>query len=122
MWLGEILIQCAWAAARTRDTYLSAQFWRLARRIGKKKAAVAVGHSILVICWHLLTDDCDYDDLGGDYFTRRRPRPPARPAITQLHGPRLPRHPRTRCGVTPRGFTFQDEAAGSSPARPTIGP
>ena len=49
----------------------SAQFWRLARRIGKKKAAVAVGHSILVICWHLLTNDCDYDDLGGDYFTRR---------------------------------------------------
>ena len=58
-------------AARTRDTYLSAQFWRLARRIGKKKAAVAVGHSILVICWHLLAADSDYTDLGGDYFTRR---------------------------------------------------
>jgi transposase len=71
VWLGEILNQCAWAAARTRDTYLSAQFWRLARRIGKKKAAVAVGHSILVICWHLLTNDVDYEDLGGDYFTRR---------------------------------------------------
>ena len=55
----------------TRDTYLSAQYWRLARRIGKKKAAVAVGHSILVICWHLLTNNADYDDLGGDYFTRR---------------------------------------------------
>jgi transposase len=73
VWLLDILTQCAWAAAHTRDTYLSAQFWRLARRIGKKKAAVAVGHSILVICWHLLTDDCDYDDLGGDYFTRRNP-------------------------------------------------
>ncbi len=71
VWLRDILTQCAWAAARSRDTYLSAQFWRLARRIGKKKAAVAVGHSILVICWHLLTEDCDYDDLGGDYFTRR---------------------------------------------------
>ncbi|MGH8921556.1 MAG: IS110 family transposase, partial [Actinomycetes bacterium] len=47
-WLGEILNECSWAAARSRDTYLSAQFWRLARRIGKKKAAVAVGHSILV--------------------------------------------------------------------------
>jgi transposase len=73
VWLRDILTQCAWAAARTRDTYLSAQFWRLARRIGKKKAALAVGHSILVICWQLLTDDCDYDDLGGDYFTRRNP-------------------------------------------------
>jgi transposase len=73
VWLQDILTQCAWAAARTRDTYLAAQFWRLARRIGKKKAAVAVAHSILVICWHLLTDDRDYDDLGGDYFTRRNP-------------------------------------------------
>jgi len=71
VWLRDILTQCAWAAARTRDTYLSAQFWRLARRIGKKKAAIAVGHSILVISWHLLSNDCDYDDLGGDYFTRR---------------------------------------------------
>jgi transposase len=43
-WLGEVLTECAWAAARSRDTYLSAQFWRLARRIGKKKAAMAVGH------------------------------------------------------------------------------
>ena len=45
-WLGEVLIECAWAAARSRDTYLVAQYWRLARRIGKKKAAIAVGHSI----------------------------------------------------------------------------
>ena len=47
-----MLIECAWAAARSRDTYLAAQYWRLARRIGKKKAAVAVGHSILVIAWY----------------------------------------------------------------------
>ena len=73
LWLQDILTQCAWAAARTRNTYLAAQFWRLARRIGRKKAALAVAHSILVICWHLLAGDCDYDDLGGDYFTRRNP-------------------------------------------------
>lgn len=71
LWLSDILNQCAWSAARSRDTYLSAQFWRLARRIGKKKAAVAVGHSILVICWHLLTNNADYEDLGGNYFARR---------------------------------------------------
>jgi transposase len=70
-WLGETLNQCAVAASHTRDTYLAAQFWRLTRRIGKKKATVAVGHSILVICWHLLANDCDYEDLGGDYFARR---------------------------------------------------
>ena len=71
LWLADVLNQCAWSASRARDTYLAAQYWRLARRIGKKKAAVAVGHSILVICWHLLTNDADYDDLGGDYFARR---------------------------------------------------
>jgi transposase len=71
-WLGEILNQCALAASHTRDTYLSAQFWRLSRRIGRKKATVAVAHSILVICWHLLAKDGDYDDLGGDWFVRRR--------------------------------------------------
>jgi transposase len=70
-WLGEILDQCAIAASHTRDMYLAAQYWRLTRRIGKRKAAVAVGHSILVICWHLLTNDCDYEDLGGDWFARR---------------------------------------------------
>jgi transposase len=86
VWLIDILTQCAWAAAHTRDTYLSAQFWRLARRIGKKNAAVAVGHSILMICWHLLTDDCDYDDLGGDYFTRRNTDRQRDRLITQLHG------------------------------------
>ena len=86
VWLIDILTQCAWAAAHTRDTYLAAQFWRLARRIGKKKAAVAVGHSILVICWHLLTNDCDYADLGGDYFTRRNTDRQRDRLIAQLHG------------------------------------
>jgi transposase len=83
-WLGEVLIECAWAAARSRDSYLSAQYWRLARRIGKKKAAVAVGHSILVIAWHLLANDCDYQDLGGDYFARRDTERQRQRAVAQL--------------------------------------
>jgi transposase len=69
-WLGEVLYECAWGAAHTRNTYLGAQFWRLVRRIGKKRAAVAVGHSILVIAWHLLSKRVDYEDLGGDWFSR----------------------------------------------------
>jgi transposase len=83
-WLGEILNQCAWSAARSRDTYLSAQFWRLARRIGKKKAAVAVSHSILAICWYLLAENCDYDDLGGDYFVQRDTDRTRQRAVAQL--------------------------------------
>jgi transposase len=84
VWLGDILVECAWAAARSRDTYLAAQYWRLARRIGKKKAAVAVGHSILVIAWHLLANDCDYADLGGDFFVRRDSDRARQRAVAQL--------------------------------------
>jgi len=69
-WLGEVLRECAWAAAHSRKTYLGAQFWRLAGRIGKKKATVAVSHSILVIAWHVLANGVDYHDLGQDWFTR----------------------------------------------------
>jgi transposase len=84
VWLGDVLVECAWAAARSRDTYLAAQSWRLARRIGKKKAAIAVGHSILVIAWHLLANDCDYADLGGDYFVRRDADRARQRAVAQL--------------------------------------
>jgi transposase len=83
-WLGEVLTECAWAAAHSRDSYLAAQFWRLARRIGKKKAAGAVGHSILVICWYLLDGDCDYRDLGGDFFVRRDTDRARHRAVAQL--------------------------------------
>jgi transposase len=84
VWLADVLTECAWAAARTRNTYLAAQFWRLARRIGKKKAAIAVGHSMLVIAWHLLARDCDYLDLGGDYFARRDTDRARQHAVAQL--------------------------------------
>jgi transposase len=83
-WLADVLTECAWAAARSRDTYLAAQYWRLARRIGKKKAAMAVGHSILVIAWYLLTNDCDYHDLGGDFFIRRDTDRARQRAVAQL--------------------------------------
>jgi transposase len=71
-WLQSMLVDVAWAAARTKDTYLAAQFWRLAGRIGKKKAAMAVAHSILVIAYHLMADpEAVYEDLGPDWFARR---------------------------------------------------
>jgi transposase len=116
-WLGEVLTECAWAAARSRDSYLSAQFWRLARRIGKKKAAMAVGHSILVIAWHLLTNDCDYADLGGDYFVRRDADRARQRAVAQLQA--LGYQVTLQPSPHDRGFSFQDEGGGSSPPRPT---
>jgi transposase len=73
-WLVGALGTAAMAAARTKDTtYLGARYQRLARRLGKKKAIVAVEHSILIAVWHTLTNDSDYADLGGDYFARLDP-------------------------------------------------
>ena len=68
-WPAGALGTAAMAAARTKgDTYLGARFCRLAPRLGKKKAIVAIEHSILIAIWHMLTNDVDYHDLGGDYF------------------------------------------------------
>jgi transposase len=69
-WLRRILGQSAWAAARTKQTYLSSQFRRLAARRGRKRAIVAVGHSLLVIGYHLQKNGCFYQDLGADHFDR----------------------------------------------------
>jgi transposase len=66
------LIQAANAAARTRDCYLSAQYHRLAARRGRKRALVAVAHSILVIAYHILQRQQPYEDLGSNYFDDRK--------------------------------------------------
>ncbi|MFN7949904.1 MAG: IS110 family transposase [Blastocatellia bacterium] len=68
------LTQAAWAATRTKNTYLASQFRRLTTRLGKKRALVAVGHSILVIAYHLLSKRAAYEELGGDYFDRQNAR------------------------------------------------
>ena len=71
-WLSGLVTECGWAARRTKGTYLAAQFWQIARRRGQERAAVAVGHSILVIAWHILAGEAvTYAELGGDYFARR---------------------------------------------------
>jgi len=66
------LNQAAWAASRTKDTYLSAQYHRLASRRGKKRAIVAVAHSILVISYHILKRHQPYHELGANYFDERK--------------------------------------------------
>jgi len=71
--LSTALNQAAHAAAHTKDTYLSAQYRRLAARRGKKKAIVALEHTILVIAYHLIKRKETYRELGGDYFDKRRP-------------------------------------------------
>jgi transposase len=70
-WLKGALGLAATAAARSKDTYLAARYKRIAVRRGKKRALVAVGHTILTSVWHMLANDADYHDLGGDYFIQR---------------------------------------------------
>jgi transposase len=70
-WLRSMLIEAANGAAHTKDTYLRAQFNRLVTRRGKKRALVALGHSILVIAYHVLTRRQPYQDLGANYFDER---------------------------------------------------
>jgi transposase len=70
-WLRRLLIQSAHAAAHSKNTYLAAQYHRIASRRGPKRAAMAVAHSILVIIYHLLRDQVPYRDLGSTFFDER---------------------------------------------------
>jgi transposase len=69
-WLRTTLVQVAWAASHTKNTYLSALYRRLVGRRGKKRALVALGHTILVIVYHILKKGVTYKDLGPDYFDK----------------------------------------------------
>lgn len=69
-WLRRTLNQSSWAASHTKNSYLSAQYRRLASRRGKKRAIVAVGHTILKIGYHMLKHKVSYYELGNDYFDR----------------------------------------------------
>jgi transposase len=83
-WLRCTLTQAAWAASHTKGTYLSAQFRRLASRRGKKRALVALGHTLLVIIYHVLKDGARYEELGADYFDRLEPERLTRHLVKRL--------------------------------------
>lgn len=72
-WLKRALCQASWAAAKKKDSYFQAQYRRLSARRGKKRAAMALGHSILDVIYVLLKNpNLRYRELGGDYFDRQR--------------------------------------------------
>jgi transposase len=70
-WLRAALVEAGWAAGHCKEGYLQAQYHRICRRRGKKRACVAVGHSILVIAYTLIRDNKNYQDLGSEYFQQR---------------------------------------------------
>jgi transposase len=83
-WLRSALLEASLAATRTTDTYLAAQYRRLKPRRGHGRASIAVCHSILAACWHMLTTGELYRELGGDYFQRRDPERTTRRLVRQL--------------------------------------
>jgi transposase len=86
-WLRSILVEAAHAAARTKDSYFFAQYRRLAARRGTKKAAVAVGHAILLVAYRLLQDpDARYADLGVRHFDQRDRRALQHRLVHRLEG------------------------------------
>ena len=85
-WLRQAVVQSAWAAARSKDTYLSAHYRRLAARRGKKRAALALGHTLLVIIYHVLRGGADYTDLGPDYLDRLQSERLTRSLVRRLEG------------------------------------
>jgi len=84
VWIKELMIQAAWAAIRTKDSYLRAQFLRLRARRGSKKAIVAVAASILTIVYHVIRDGTSYHDLGPNHFTARDRTHAARRLVARL--------------------------------------
>ncbi len=84
-YLCRALAEAAWAASHAQDTYLAAQYRRLAARRGKKRALIAVGHTILVVFYHLLKYHVEYHDLGADFFDRLEPERLKRYLVRRLH-------------------------------------
>jgi len=85
-WLRCALVEAAWAAARSKDTYLAALYARLVVRKGPRRALVAVAHSILVSAYQMLKTGQPYRDLGADYFARLRPERTVRRLVDRLTG------------------------------------
>jgi len=83
-WLKRALTEAAWAAGRTRNSFLGEQYRRFSARKGRKRAVVVVGHSILVIAYYLLTRDTDYVDLGVNYLDERHREGARRAAVRRL--------------------------------------
>jgi transposase len=95
-WLRQTLTQAAWAASHTKATYLSAQYHRLAARRGKKRAIVALGHTLLTIAYHVLKHQTTYVELGADFLDRLDPDRLTRQLVKRLEklGHRVTLEPR----------------------------
>ena len=67
-----VMVQAAWSAVRSKDNRLKARYHRLIARRGKKRAIVAVAHTMIIIVWHILAHAQPYQELGSDYYNQRK--------------------------------------------------
>jgi transposase len=98
VYLRALLAEIVWGISHTKDNYLSAQYHRLARRIGKTKAIVAVSHTVAVNFYHMITKQVPYQELGANYFDTEDSRTPHQTHRQTLRGPGLRGNPDTKGG------------------------
>ena len=82
--LKKTLVQCANSASHTKDSYLSAQFRRIAARRGRKRAIVALAHTIVIICYYMISEGVCYQDLGADFFDKRNKKEVVKRSIRRI--------------------------------------
>ena len=83
-YLRRVLTQSAWSLKRKQNCFLTALFWRVSARGGRKKAALAVAHRMLIIAWHIIQNGTVYEERGGNHFDRLHPDRSARRLIKRL--------------------------------------
>ena len=78
------MTEAAHGAARTKDSYFQSMFRRIAAKRGKKRAAIAVGHSLLITGYYMITRQTDYADLGANHYDERDREGAKRRAVKKL--------------------------------------
>lgn len=113
VYLRRSLCQAAWAASHTKDSFLTALFYRFAARGGVKKATIAVAHRLIVIADYLLAERTVYKELGGDYFDRLHPERTTRRLVRRLErlGHEVVLQPRTEPPRPRHSLPFSNAAA-----------
>lgn len=119
-YLRRILVQSAWSVLNKKDCFLTALFHRVAARRGMKKAAMAVAHRILIICWHIVRDGITYRELGGNHYDRLHPDRSARRLTRRLEaiGFEVTLKPKASAQVAAASKPLQRPAP-TQPPRPT---
>lgn len=82
--LRTLVVQCAWAATRTKGTYLRSKYDSLVGRRGKKRALIAVGHKILIAAYYILKDKTEYKELGAEFLETKKQKKQITHYLTKL--------------------------------------